>query len=271
MSRVTASTVKHRRQRYQSQGVVGLVDHRVDKKTPAFGRADARLVEAMRTAIGEATDASSRTAGYVLWRTEALLIEVHGPGVVAVPSRRSLYRLFGKLAHGLHVTGSARARRSMASQPSGPFSELPAGAPGELMQIDSTPLDVLVRLDDGTLTRANHPGQPRKLHVPRQGTYGNLSWLGQNLHRPQALRSHRRPAHLRRQPHRNRHHLLPAHSPANLTHGAPLQPKHRRPSPNRPASRFEQIVEMSRLIDDWRALLRWLSMGPLAPERLIRS
>jgi hypothetical protein len=156
--RVTASTVKHRRQRYQAQGVVGLVDHRVDKKTPVLGRADVRVVEAMRTAIDEATDASSRTASYILWRTEALLTEVHGAGVVALPSRRSFYRLFSKLAHGLHITGSARTRRSMANRPDTPFSELPAGAPGELMQIDSTPLDVLVRLDDGTPTRVELTG-----------------------------------------------------------------------------------------------------------------
>jgi len=156
--RVTASTVKHRRQRYQSEGVVGLVDHRVDKKTPAFGRVDARVVEAMRTAIGEATDASSRTASYLLWRTEQLLADAYGPGVVVLPSRRSLYRLFDKLTHGLHITGSARTRRSLANRPDAPFNELPAGAPGELMQIDSTPLDVLVRLDDGTPTRVELTG-----------------------------------------------------------------------------------------------------------------
>lgn len=33
--------------------------------------------------------------------------------------------------------------------PALPFGEAPAGAPGELTQIDSTALDVLVRLDDG--------------------------------------------------------------------------------------------------------------------------
>ena len=155
---VTASTVKHRRQRYQSGGVLGLVDHRVDKKTPAFGRVDARLVEAMRTAVGEAIEDSSRTAGYILWRTEQLLADEHGPGAVPVPSRRTLYRLFDKLAHGMHTTGSARTRQSMANRPDGPFGELPASAPGELMQIDSTPLDVLVRLDDGTPTRVDLTG-----------------------------------------------------------------------------------------------------------------
>ena len=46
----------------------------------------------------------------------------------------------------------------MANRPDGPFGELPASAPGELMQIDSTPLDVLVRLDDGIATRVDLTG-----------------------------------------------------------------------------------------------------------------
>lgn len=155
---VTASTVKHRRQRYQNRGVVGLVDHRVDKKTPVFGRVDGRVVEAMRTAIGQATDASSRTAGYILWRTEQILTDVHGRGTVALSSRRTLYRLFDKLSHGLHTTGSASTRRSLANRPEGPFGELAVAAPGEVMQIDSTPLDVMVRLDDGVSARVDLTG-----------------------------------------------------------------------------------------------------------------
>lgn len=155
---VTARTVKHRRQRYETDGVLGLVDHRVDKKTPLFGRVDDRVVEAMRTAISEATESSSRTAGYILWRTEQILTDAHGQGSVGLPSRRTLYRLFDKLSHGLHTTGSARTRRSLANRPDGPFGELPAGAPGEVMQIDSTPLDVLVRLDDGVVGRVDLTG-----------------------------------------------------------------------------------------------------------------
>jgi len=61
-----------------------------------------------------------------------------------------LYRLLIKLTAGTHTTGSAVTRRSRAHGASAPFGELPAFAPGEVMQIDSTPLDVLVRLDDST-------------------------------------------------------------------------------------------------------------------------
>jgi hypothetical protein len=153
---VTISTIRRHRLRYQAQGLFGLVDHRVARRTPVFGRVDEAVVEAMRTAIAETTDASSRTAGFVLWRTEQLLA-ARGDAVV-LPSQRTLYRLFDKLAAGRHVTGSARTRRSLANRPDGPFSQVTVSAPGELMQIDSTPLDVLVLLDDGVVGRVELTG-----------------------------------------------------------------------------------------------------------------
>lgn len=155
---VAASTVKHRRQRYQAQGLIGLVDHRVDRKTALAGQVDSRVVEAMRVAIDETVEASSRTIGYLLWRTERILATRDDCQDVRMPSRATQYRLFSKLSHGRHTTGSARTRRSLANRPDGPFSELPASAPGELMQIDSTPLDVLVRLDDGVAGKVDLTG-----------------------------------------------------------------------------------------------------------------
>ena len=75
-----------------------------------------------------------------------------------VPSDRTFYRLFGALSHGRHTTGSASTRRSLAGRPQGMFGTLPATAPGEVVQIDSTPLDVLVLLDDGVPGRIELTG-----------------------------------------------------------------------------------------------------------------
>ena len=75
-----------------------------------------------------------------------------------MPSDRTFYRLFGTLSHGRHVTGSASTRRSLAGRPEGMFGSLPAAAPGEVVQIDSTPLDVLVLLDDGVPGRVELTG-----------------------------------------------------------------------------------------------------------------
>lgn len=146
---MSASGIKQRRQRYQRDGLVGLADGRSAKQMQAFGQVDPVVVEAMRQAIAETADASSRTIGFTLWRTQQILSGRKETAEVELPSRATLYRLFDRLAVGTHATGSARTRRSVGARPSGPFGEVPASAPGELMQIDSTPMDVLVRLDDG--------------------------------------------------------------------------------------------------------------------------
>lgn len=146
---VTARSVKHYRQRYQAAGLRGLIDGRIDKRMPPFGRTDPRVVDAMREAIAQSVGASTHTIGFVCWRTGVLLEERHGPGGVTLPSQRTLYRLFGKLAVGTHTAGTARARHSEAARPPAPFGRVEPSAPGEVMQIDSTPLDVLVRLGEG--------------------------------------------------------------------------------------------------------------------------
>jgi transposase InsO family protein len=153
---VAASTVKHRRQRWEAHGLAGLADRRVAQRMRPSGRADERVVDAMRQAIGEAAGESSRTAGFVIWRAREILAAAGYDG--PLPSGRTFYRLFGTLSHGRHTTGSASTRRSLAGRPAGMFGSLPAAAPGEVVQIDSTPLDVLVLLDDGVPGRVELTG-----------------------------------------------------------------------------------------------------------------
>lgn len=155
---VTASAIAKRRRRYEARGVVGMADRRSAKPVSTHGRVDPLVVEAMQKAVAEAAQGSTRTATYLFWRTDQILEEDHGRGVVELPSQRSLYRLLEKLSAGKHTTGSARTRRSLADRPDGPFGERSAAAPGELMQMDSTPLDVLVRLDDGVPARVDLTG-----------------------------------------------------------------------------------------------------------------
>ncbi|MFF2897359.1 integrase [Streptomyces sp. NPDC057966] len=150
---VTASGIKQRRQRYQRDGLLGLADGRSAKQMSAFGKVDPAVVEAMREAIEETGEDSSKTIGFIVWRAKEILAGRKNAASVEVPSRATLYRLYSKMAVGTHATGSARTRRSVNARPPGPFGEVPASAPGELVQIDSTPLDILVRLDDGIAER----------------------------------------------------------------------------------------------------------------------
>ena len=153
---VAASTVKHRRQRWQAEGLAGLVDRRVTRRRSPAGRADPAVAEAMEQAIAEATDDSSRTATFIVWRTRQLLAERGQAG--KEPSRATMFRLFSRLSAGRHTTGSAATRRGLAGRPQRMFSQAWPAAPGELMEIDSTPLDVLVMLDDGVPGRVELTG-----------------------------------------------------------------------------------------------------------------
>ncbi|WP_370375241.1 hypothetical protein [Streptomyces laculatispora] len=152
-----ASTVALKRRRYQAQGVMGLAVHRPVRKKPAFGAVDDKIVAAMRQAVAEAVDASTRRARSSSGGGEVLRQTPEGRAV-KLPSERTLYRLLAKLTDGTHTFGSAVTRRSRAHGAIGPFGEREVFAPGEIMQIDSTPLDVLVLLDSGVTGKVDLTG-----------------------------------------------------------------------------------------------------------------
>lgn len=59
------------------------------------------------------------------------------------------------MAVGRHTFGSAVTRRQTANRPSGPFIATAAARPGEQVQIDSTPIDIMVLAADGVPVRAD--------------------------------------------------------------------------------------------------------------------
>ncbi|MFI6742722.1 TnsA-like heteromeric transposase endonuclease subunit [Nonomuraea sp. NPDC050451] len=154
--RVGVGTVGNYRRRYLAEGLLGLVDRRPVRKRPRFGNTDDAVVEAMRQAIKEAEDDSTRTGTYLIWRTGEILKETGKS--VELPSQTTLYRLVGKLSQGSLISGTARTRRSRAHGAKAPFGQWTVFAPGEVVQIDSTPLDVLVRLDDGVVGKIELTG-----------------------------------------------------------------------------------------------------------------
>lgn len=154
---VSWHTIRSRRRRYQSRGVLGMADGRQAPRRPVQGQVDARVVEILRTLMGQARDGSTRTVSYYFTRVGQEARKLEGPPV-AMPSRATFYRLFERLEAGRHTTGSARTRRSLANQPDGVFDQVTVCRPGELMEIDSTPFDVLVRLDNGVVDRCELVG-----------------------------------------------------------------------------------------------------------------
>jgi putative transposase len=152
---VSVRTVHSRRARHAQQGLWGLVDGRVAREWAVTGRADARLVTAIREVLDAETDTSTGTRSRLIRRVMKKLEEEHGPGMVPLPGRSTFYKLVEVLATGRHTFGSAVTRRQTANRPQGVFTPSFAARPGEQVQIDSTPIDVLVLLDNGIPARAD--------------------------------------------------------------------------------------------------------------------
>lgn len=150
---VSARTVRRLRLRYTAQGLLGLVDQRALHATSVVERADERVVAAIRAELDTQTQTSTGTRGRVMRRVVAQLEAEHGAGVVPVPGRTTFYELVAALSVGRHSFGAATTRRSLANRPAGMFTPTIALRPGEILQIDSTPLDVMVILDNGVLGR----------------------------------------------------------------------------------------------------------------------
>ncbi|MEU8971883.1 transposase [Streptomyces monashensis] len=150
--------IQRMRRRFEDEGVLGLVDPRLRAVSDGTGRADQRVIEALRKVVDEQTNRSTVSAQVLRRRMERLLEAEHGLGIVPLPSRTAFYRLLKAVGSGRHTLGSARTRRSLTKQPDGMFGQLTAARPGEVMEIDSTPLDVLVVHDDGTVDSVEMTG-----------------------------------------------------------------------------------------------------------------
>ena len=169
--RVSLKTVQRMRRRYERAGLAGLVDRRLAPGDgPLEGRVDRRVVEAVREAMTATAQASTVSRATLMRQVEQRLRdhttqvgddaddEVEGAGAPVMPSRATFYRLVESIEAGRGTFASARTRRSLAQRPDGAHTMVTALRPGELMEIDSTPLDVLVVLDDGSTDRAELTG-----------------------------------------------------------------------------------------------------------------
>jgi hypothetical protein len=148
----SAITVQRMRHRYRDGGLRGLVDGRAARGSSPHGRTDERVVDAIREALAAETSRSTGTADRLRRRVDAILTGQYGADVVPMPSRATFYRLVNSLSTGKHTFGAAITRRSLANRPDGAFTPISV-RPGEQVQIDSTPLDVMAVFDDGHARR----------------------------------------------------------------------------------------------------------------------
>jgi putative transposase len=138
---VTYRTIQRWVAGYRRAGEAGLVDIRTLRGRGA--RVDARWDDAVRAVLASSIRDATPTRSAVLARVEARLDETFGPGVVERPSESTAYRRLAELTKGTNaVSGSAKARRSIADRPKGTFGRLRATRPGEYVVLDTQDLDV---------------------------------------------------------------------------------------------------------------------------------
>jgi putative transposase len=136
---------------YRSDGVAGLVDGRSTKQTTPTGRIDPALVSLLEHAIGAQTTLSTGTRSRLIGQVS---LEAAQLGL-AIPSRSTLYRALDNLAASRHPFGHATTRRTQANRPDRTWGRQSPSRPGELVEIDSTPLDLMVVYPDGSVGRVD--------------------------------------------------------------------------------------------------------------------
>ncbi|MET8536209.1 transposase, partial [Streptomyces sp. NPDC005065] len=96
--RVSRTTVQRMRLAYRKQGLWGLLDHRTTRASSPTGRADERVVAAVRERLRRRRGRSKGTINGLFPLINQILEDRHGPGTVPAPSQATLYRLVTSLA-----------------------------------------------------------------------------------------------------------------------------------------------------------------------------
>ncbi|MFC0453765.1 helix-turn-helix domain-containing protein [Rhodococcus jostii] len=138
---VASRTVERWVAAYRDAGEAGLVDDR--RRRGRGSTVDPRWEAAVAAELAAGVSASTPTRSAVLMRAAERLEREHGVGVVALPSQATAYRRLAELVKGTNaVSGSAKARRSIAQRPKGVYGRLHATRPGEYLILDTQDLDV---------------------------------------------------------------------------------------------------------------------------------
>lgn len=149
---VSVRSLKRHIAAYRKDGIRGLVDGRVLRQQAGTGFQSEQVVALLEEAMAgqelKSTGTRSRVIQEVRWKAEEQNIKV--------PHDATMYRLLKRLERGRHTFGNATTRRSTANRPDRTFGGQNPQRPGELVEIDSTPLDVRLLLDDGTVSTVEY-------------------------------------------------------------------------------------------------------------------
>jgi putative transposase len=150
----STATLKRKQRAYQAGGIAALIDGRSTRAESPLDRADQRVIETLTHLLGKETYESTGTGKRLHAKLRAELLRAYPGEAVPFPSEATLYRYQGYLTKGKYTTGSAQTRRTAANRPKRPFGTARRMRPGQEVQIDSSPWDILILGEDGKPVRA---------------------------------------------------------------------------------------------------------------------
>ena len=139
---ISVSAMWDKKQRFEAGGMIALVDKRL-MPPPVPRRIHPWLRAAMVAAMSEVERRSNVSKGRILERALQILQERHGENAVATPSTSTLYRELTDLDAGWGIFGPTKRRRQNTDHSDKSYLSLIATRPGEVVLMDTTPLDVL--------------------------------------------------------------------------------------------------------------------------------
>ncbi|HEY8986369.1 MAG TPA: integrase [Streptomyces sp.] len=152
--KVSWQTVQRKRLAFLKEDIWGLVDKRCTRKSTLHGRTDSRVVDLLLALHERQAKEQAATDARTLFKNLRRVVRARLGPAVKVPKDPTLYALLKRLGiDALQLRDPTRRRQDRLNRPAPPFGGTTATAPGELVQIDSTALDVKVLGDDGRPTQ----------------------------------------------------------------------------------------------------------------------
>lgn len=144
---IARSTLWYRLEKWRAAGCTtfGLVDLRTTtaRLSHPLAGADPRVIAAITAQHGIEVDESTGDMNRFKRRVQNRLDAEHGKGTVRLPEMATFRRWTAEILPGRHTTGSAVTRRTTSNRPEDSHEAVTASRVGEVVMLDTTPLDVL--------------------------------------------------------------------------------------------------------------------------------
>jgi putative transposase len=147
-------TIRRWKDKYLQFGEVGLLDGHRHRQEHAFSRADPRVIEALQEVLRSGRKRSDGTLHRVQLQLRANLLDRYPDDAIKLPSHETVRRYTAELERGRYPLGPAVTRLTALNRPEDRVLQgRPVVGPGDEVQYDSSPFDVLALNEVGRAER----------------------------------------------------------------------------------------------------------------------